>query len=105
VCDDRWRGLEPALTIDEAGITVTDPATGDVLVVFSNDLLDAAQSENFDEGGGEYNPDFWLLASLDGQRFVTDDIDDATDGPTSLATNGTRLLLQSGTNWVLYDLA
>jgi|GEM_PF-2560868 len=94
-----------SLTIDDAGITVTDPATGDVLVVFSNELLDAAQSENFDEGGGEYHADFWLLASLDGQRFVIDDIDDATDGPTSLATNGTRLLLQSGTNWILYDLA
>ena len=94
-----------SLTIDEAGITVIDPATGDVLVVFSNELLDAAQSKNFDEGGGEYHADFWLLASLDGQRFVIDDIDDATDGPTSLATNGTRLLLQSGTNWILYDLA
>ncbi|MCY7298017.1 MAG: hypothetical protein LH616_02255, partial [Ilumatobacteraceae bacterium] len=58
-------------------------------------------SENFDEGGGEYNPDFWLLASLDGERFLIDDIDDPTDGPTSLATNGTRLLLQSGTDWIL----
>lgn len=98
-------GDDSLITFDENGVTVIDPATGDVLVVFSQEVIDASQKEFFDEGGGEYNPDFWLLASLDGERFVVDDIDDPTDGPTALATNGTRLLLQSGTNWIIYDLA
>ncbi len=93
------------LTMDEAGITVTDPTTGDVLVVFSQDALDSAESLYFDRGGGEYSPDFWLLASLDGERFVLEDLDDVTDGPISAATNGSRLLLQSGGNWITYDLA
>jgi hypothetical protein len=93
------------LTMDEAGITVTDPTTGEVLVVFSQDALDSAESVYFDQGGGEYNPDFWLLASLDGERFVLEDLDDVTDGPISAVTNGSRLLLQSGGNWITYDLA
>jgi len=87
-------------------ITVTHPTTGEVIVVFSNVALGASESESFDAGGGsEYTPDFWLIASLDGERFVVEDIGDSLDGPTSLATNGTRLLLQSGTNWIIYDLA
>ena len=93
------------LTFDELGITVTDPTTDDVLVVFSQDVLETAQNEYFGEGGGEYDPDFWLLASLDGERFVLEDLDDVTDGPVSLAANGSRLLLQSGTDWIVYDLA
>ena len=92
------------LTFDESGITVTDPTTDDVLVVFSQDVLETAQNEYFGEGGGEYDPDFWLLASLDGERFVLEDLDDVTDGPVSLAANGSRLLLQSGTDWIVYDL-
>jgi len=93
------------LVIDDAGITVTDPTTGEVLVVFSEEVINASEQAYFDAGGGEYNPDFWLVASLDGERFVVEDIEDSLDGPTSLATNGTRLLLQSGTNWTIYDLA
>ena len=93
------------LRFDESGITVIDPTTDDVLVVFSQDVLETAQNEYFDQGGGDYNPDFWLLASLDGERFVLDDLEDVIDGPMSLATNGSRLLLLSGANWIIYDLA
>jgi hypothetical protein len=95
---------EAPITVDEAGITVTDPETGDVLVVFSSEALDAAEREYFDGGGGEYTPDFWLIASLDGERFVVDDLDDADDGPMSVASNGSRLLVQAGRSWLTYDL-
>jgi len=98
--------IESPITVGDDGITVTHPTTGEVIVVFSNVALGASESESFDAGGGsEYTPDFWLIASLDGERFVVEDIGDSLDGPTSLATNGTRLLLQSGTNWIIYDLA
>jgi hypothetical protein len=92
------------IVFDDTGVTVTDPDTGEVVVVFPSDVMDAAESEFFDAGRGEYQPDLWVLASLDGERFVVDDIDDSIDGPTSLATNGSRLLLQSGGNWITYDL-
>ncbi len=93
------------IVFDDAGITVTDPTTGEVLVMFSNEVIDASEQAYFDTGGGDYTPDFWVIASLDGERFVVDDLEGPTDGPTSLATNGTRLLVQSGTNWIIYDLA
>jgi len=96
---------DSAIQVDENGVTITDEATGDVLVVFPNELLEAAQNESMQGDGGEYDPDFWLIASLDGERFLVEDIADMTEGPTSLATNGIRLLLQSGTDWMVFDLA
>ena len=92
------------ITIDESGITATDPETGEVLVVFSSEALDAAEQEFFDEGDGVYTPDFWLLASLDGERFVIEDLDDADDGPMTVVSNGSRLLVQAGRSWLVYDL-
>jgi len=73
--------------------------------MFSNEVIDASEQAYFDAGGGDYTPDFWVFASLDGERFVVDDLEGHTDGPTSLATNGTRLLVQSGPDWTIYDLS
>ena len=98
-------GADGSITIDEAGVTVTDPRTGDVVVVFTQDVLDAAEQRYFDDGGGDYTPDFWLIASLDGERFVIDDLDDDGSGPVSVASNGSRLLVQAGTDWLVYDLS
>ncbi len=36
---------------------------------------------------------------------MLEDLDDVTDGPMSSAANGSRLLLQSGSDWIIYDLA
>jgi hypothetical protein len=101
-----------SIQLGEDGVTVIDPATGEVLVMFPTDALDAAEREFLDAGGefidgggGEYDPDLWLVASLDGQRFVVEDLADVTNGPTSLTTNGSRLLLQLGADWLLFDLA
>jgi hypothetical protein len=94
-----------AIAFDQVGATVTDPDTGDVLVVFPQDVLDAAENRYFDDEGGDYNPDFWLVASLDGERFLIDDLDDdGANGPVSVASNGSRLLVQDGTDWLVYDL-
>ncbi len=94
-----------SIAFDNAGVTVTDPDTGDVVVVFPQDVLDAAENRYFDDGGDEYNPDLWLVASLDGERFVIDDLDgDGPDGPGAVASNGQRLLVQAGSNWFVYDL-
>ena len=41
------------MVIDDDGVTVSDPDTGEVLVVFPSELLDAAETEYFDDGGGE----------------------------------------------------
>lgn len=100
------------ISFGDDGVTVTDVTTGTVVVVFPADELEAASRALFDTDASseqEYLPDMWLLATTDGETFVLDDLDDG-DGDTplgfgTLAANGSRLLLQSGGNWVLYDLA
>jgi hypothetical protein len=100
---------EGNVVFDEVGVTVTDPTTGEVLVTIPNDLLDAAsQEQRPPDMDLEYNPDFWLLATRDGERFLLDDVDEGV-GPESpmvgvLASNGSTLLAQIGEGWVVYDL-
>ena len=90
------------------GVTVSDPETGEVIVVVPSDLMEAAQEElygGFD--GGEYAPDSWLLASVDGERFVVDDLDDGDglEGPLVAVANDERALVQIGNRWISYDLS
>ncbi len=109
------RGIDDdaSVSFDSDGITVTDPATGEVVVVFPADELEAANEALYENGPmaepQEYNPDMWLLATLDGETFVLEDLDDGNGdsyyGPGVLATNGSRFLLQTGGNWVVYDLS
>jgi hypothetical protein len=98
-------------TSDFAGVTVTDPATGSVVVFFPREALDAAGealSANEAVVDEEFNPDLWLLASVDGETFVVEDLDEGSGemyfGPGGLIANGSRLLLQAGGSWVVYDL-
>jgi hypothetical protein len=97
------------VVVDQAGVTVTDPTTGEVLVTIPSDVLDAASREQRPpDMDVEYTPDFWLLATRDGERFLLDDVDDGT-GPESpmigvLASNGSMLLAQIDNDWVVYDL-
>jgi len=100
-----------AFTSDFAGVTVTDPATGDVVVFFPREALEAASealSANDAFVDEEFNPDLWLLASVDGETFVVEDLDEGSGemyfGPGGLIANGSRLLLQAGGSWVVYDL-
>ncbi len=90
------------------GVTVTDPETGEVIVVIPSEVFNAAQEELYGGfEGSEYSPDLWLLASVDGQRFVVDDLDDGEsfEGPLVAVANDERALLQVGNRWISYDLS
>jgi hypothetical protein len=96
------------IVMDEAGLTVTDPETAELVVVFTNDVLEAASEEQLPANEYQYEPDLWLLASRDGDRFLLVDLDDGT-GPGypmvgALASNGSNVLAQVDEEWVLYDL-
>jgi hypothetical protein len=98
---------DSAFSFDLAGITVTDPTTGDVLVVIPNEVMRQAEEEAFgDFEGNEYEPDLWLLATGDGERFVVDDLDDVEGmgGPIAVLTNDDAALVQSANRWIRYDL-
>ena len=101
------------IVFDDDGVTVTDPVTGALVVVFPSDALEAASRALFESEppseADEYLPDTWLLATLDGETFVLDDLEDG-DGDSyfaagTLAANGSRLILQVDGTWVVYDLA
>ena len=89
------------------GVTVSDPGTGDVIVVIPSEVLNAAQEELYGGfEGADYSPDLWLLASVDGERFVVDDLDDAgLEGPLVAVANDDRALVQIGNRWISYDLS
>ena len=96
------------VVLDDAGVTVTDPTTGEVLVAIPTAALDAAGEAQNPVTDMDYTPDFWLLASRDGERFLLDDLDDSA-GPNSpgvgaLTSNGSTVLAQVNGAWVVYDL-
>jgi len=96
-----------SFTFGPDGITVTDPDSGEVLVAFPSDVLNqASQATSDDATQSEYSPDLWLFGSRDGQRFLVTDLDDGAGygGPINLATNGNRVLVNTGDSWVTYDL-
>jgi hypothetical protein len=98
---------DSAFSFDLDGITVTDPTTGDVIVVIPNEVMRQAEEEAFgDFEGNEYEPDLWLLATGDGERFVVDDLDDVEGmgGPIAVLTNDDAALVQIANRWIRYDL-
>jgi hypothetical protein len=71
-------------------------------------IVDAADQTGPDGEGENYQADFWLLASADGERFVVEDLDDAGGfgGPTDVLTNGDLALAQiGGASWVRFALS
>ena len=112
VGETDFRGFGPDLegnvVIDEEGLTLTDPETGEVIVAFPTDVLEAASEDQGPDTEFEHSPDFWLLASSDGERFLLVDLDDdSTDNAHmigAVAGNGTTVLVQVDDEWVVYDL-
>ena len=97
------------VVLDETGVTVTDPTSGEVIVAIPTEVLEAASDEVYEESETvEYSPDSWLLASRDGERFLLIDLDDGPSGEFigigAMASNGTKVLVQFGDEWVVYDL-
>lgn len=93
----------------ESGIEVEDPATGDVLATFPSDVVSAAYAEQQPayEAAETYDPDLWLLATTDGERWLIDDIDESGEyfGLQPPALNGDTLLVGVGGEWMTYDLS
>ncbi|MGA7756247.1 MAG: hypothetical protein WCA57_00240 [Ilumatobacteraceae bacterium] len=101
-------GDESSFEFGIDGVTVSDPETGDVIVVIPTEVLNAAEEERYGGfEGAEYSPDLWLLASVDGERFVVDDLDDdgGLEGPLVAVANDERALVQIGNRWISYDLS
>jgi hypothetical protein len=106
---------DAAFIVDEATgdvvVSITDPGTGDELVripetVFSDAYAQAASNGPATEGPEpEWVPDLWLVATPDGERWVTRDLDDPDpEGeffPAVAAVNGDRLLYNTGDDWVV----
>ena len=100
--------VESAFSYDVDGLTVRDSATGDVLVVIPTDTMRQAEEATFGAfEGDEYVPDYWLLATADGERFVVDDLDDleGAGGPIAAVTNNDAALAHVGDSWIRYDLS
>ena len=105
---DFGRETDGNVVIDDSGVTVTDPASGEVIVAIPAEVLDAAEEEHYGPYDDEYTPDLWLLASRDGERFLLVDLDDGPSdeyiGFGTIASNGTKVLVQLGDEWMMYDL-
>lgn len=92
----------------EQGIEVRDPETEELIASFSSEVVDAAYSEQIPvyADSDEYFPDMWLLATVNGDRWLLDDLDDNEEffGLQAMAINGEQLLIGLGPDWISYDL-
>ncbi len=92
---------------DGSGLTVDDPESGAVIVSIPQDVLDRAAEEAY--GGDvaeEYRPDLWLIATIDGDRWLVDNLDDDVEalGPSLAAVNGDIVLVAVQDGWLRYDI-
>jgi hypothetical protein len=109
--EEYGRETEGNVALGDDGVTVTDPDSGEVIVSFTADVLDAAYEESYAELGdssdayGDDRPDTWLLGSRDGLRFLLVDLDDGPDAYVGTAArSGSKVLIQFGQAWAVYDL-
>lgn len=88
------------------GFTVTDPATGQVIVTFPNDVLAAAYAERGITVLDPATPDLHLLATRDGSVLFLQDLADEVvlNGPLLAVANGDVVLTAVGDTWTRYDL-
>jgi hypothetical protein len=108
-----WRSGDEPSTWRHAnsGVQILDEETGATIVTFGNSVMEAAYREQTDryDQFDEYDPDLWLVATTDGDRWLIEDLDvsldDANFGPGALALNGTTLLVDIGDGWQRYDLS
>jgi hypothetical protein len=94
-----------SLVWDDAGVTITDPTSGEVIVTFPPDVVQRSMDETSNIVS-QFVPDLRLLATADGERFVAVDLpDDAGDGGNyQSVVNGSRALVGINGDWMVYDL-
>lgn len=103
--DDDPGVLEYSLS----GIDVVDPVSGEVIVSIDSAVMEAAYREAYPSSIEEsYDPDVWLLASVDGDNWIVDHLGQSPDGeffgPGASAINGSTVLIANGQQWNRYDL-
>ena len=98
-------GLFEYLAEDMGGITITDPETGATIVEIPPSAISSAWAEA--QAGDETTldagqPDFWVLATPDGETWLLGDLDESdptgSNPPTLVATNGATVLVGT-TGW------
>lgn len=86
------------------GWSILDPESGDVLVVFPTEVVEEAWSEQSPPEQFDYDPEFWLLATPDGERFIVEQLAGGPEfGPTHIVVNGDTMLVGSGGEWSRYN--
>jgi hypothetical protein len=99
---------EPDFRQDNDGWSFSDPQTGEVLAFFPSEVVDAAVEEHFGPPPGEYDdPDFWLVATADGERFIVENIEEGFENgwPILTAINGDTMLVFSDGSWSRYTFS
>ena len=99
------------VTDDETGegvVSITDADTGEELVRIPESAYFGAYSEEASENSmveTQWEPDLWLVATPDGERWITRDLEDPDpDGdyfPTVAAVNGDRAMYHAIDGWVI----
>ena len=94
---------------DQDGLTFIDVETGLDIVTFPNATLQAAWQEAPEEDYEEHVADLWILALVDGDRWLFQDLGvdgiDAYFGSSPIAVNGSTLLFAAGPEWLVFDLS
>jgi hypothetical protein len=93
-----------SLTWNDDGITIADVNSGEVIVTFPNDVVQRSMDEISDVLS-QFVPDLHLLATADGEQFVTLDLPEpGGDGMHQAVVNGNRALVGINGDWTLYEL-
>jgi len=95
------------LTYGDDGWAFSNPDTGEDLVFFPSDVVNSALDGHYGSFSSvSYEPDFWFLATPDGERFIVDDIENGFEyGPVTAVVNGDTMLVFSGSDWTLYNFS
>ena len=112
ILDDQFFSeaeLPDFLRSDDDGFTFVDVESGEDIVTVSPEQLSAGYESQPDEDFEEYVPDLWVLATLDGERWLFEDLGlgegDSYFGATPVAINGATLLVAVGPEWQVFDLS
>lgn len=96
------------LNEDMSGITISDPGSGETVVQIPRRAMEQAWENLQDahESDLGHTPDFWLLATAEGETWLLEDLDDPDESewapPRLTASNG-EFVLVTTTSWEPYS--